>query len=547
MKYIDFTLNCGVYSNYMEMYGDLEHDDIVTAVYRVVNGETHNPDICALPPSTTGHDLIKSSIKTMPGYDREEIPRMKKSQRIHSLRCLKDMVRVFLFYQDELEKRFQECLVSAYLFRKYGSSNPIDGQKEILSIAEPIGASVQDMSVIGTAGTGKSSAVNLLLSRYPRVIRHNLDGFIYTQIPCLSCTVKSDDIKSIFTSLADRIDTLLDTKGYYKSQMQKNKTVSSMESYLCTLIRIFHVGIVVLDEIQLISKVRGKSFDHILSLTAESGVSVMIIGTEKAIETMQNSEWFVRRFAHLGRVCTDAPPDRPECIHSIIKQLWQYQWTLKEFPLTKSVLSTLSEISNGNIDFLTTVYIAAQLLVIKSEGTDNELKLNAKTIAEAAKLFPRSRELIKGGAKELMEAYCFEKDKAIEALKQAEYIESLKENKNLIESASSIIQEEQDVENSLVNALCYFGYDKKKIIKKYRYLSATDSEFSRLDRKQQAKTIAAIFMKEEEEKKQKKTVKKNSANTSNKTKTNDKSELNNTDFFKEGSHGLEQLSTALSG
>lgn len=495
MQYVkNIKLQCKEYKHPLQMYPDIGLQDIQQARYRNVCGEETNPDICALPPLLSGRDLMLDNMRAFPGYDAKKALSLQQSERLAALAAFKDEVTVYMPFHMDLERRLQECLMSAYRRREYGILN--EEAPDILSVAKPIATSVQDASLIGTAGTGKSTAVRLMLDRYPKAIQHNLSGHRYTQVPILETTAREGDMKSIFIDLSMSLDIILGT-AYYEPQMRKMGTVTKMEAYLVKLIQLFHVAVIVIDEIQSVIKRKISMFDHLLSVTASSGVSVMIIGTEAAVEDLNKNVWFSRRFSQLGRISSDMKADDSAVLERIVQIIWDYQWTNKRYPLTKKILSTLVEESYRNVDFLTTIFITAQLMCINSEGKE-DLELNSDTIKKAAGNYPKAKELLRDGIDAAEALYQQEKRSTIETIMKEAAAERQKEQSALMQSSVTAFSSKVQVTAELVDLLGQSGFDDTKQIEHIiRRETANNEQFLLLERSQQAKIVIAELLKKE--------------------------------------------------
>ena len=545
MIYIkDIKLPIREYKHPLEMYPSLGLQDMQPARYRAVGGITADPDICALPPLLAPKELMMDNMHTIADYNPATAGQAARSDRLAALATFKDKITVYMPFHLELERRFQNCLVSAYSRRSLGCLS--DEDKNIVSIAQPIATSVQDMSLIGTAGTGKSTAVRLMLDRYPRAIQHELNSCRYVQVPFLEVTTREGDIKSVFLDLVMGLDRVLGT-DIYEQKMRKMGTVAKMESYLVKLIQNFHIGAIVIDEIQSVLQRKESMFTHLLSITASAGVSVMIIGTESAVDGLNKNMWFSRRFSQLGQVQSDIRAADSTYIDQVIRTIWSLQWTHKRYPLTDSILSTLSKASHNNIDFLTTIIVTAQTLCIKSEGKSQELDLDASTIKMAADKYPVAQRMLEAGVEALEAAYISEKHSAMDAISRDAQNERAKEQKALLQTAVTAFANKGQLLSEVFDACeqAGFGDDRKLIERICRAKMASGDEFLALDRKQQAKVVIAALM----EQASKRRVKANTSpkeHASAKQKKSNKAMLGSLGIDEHDEHGLDELQAAVS-
>lgn len=524
----------------LQMYPNLGMQDIHPAQYRSVGGFENNPDICALPPLLSDRELVADNMHPILGYDPVKAMSAAKSDRLAALATYKDSLVVYMPFHSDLERRFQECLISAYSNRSYGSLN--ESSEDIISIAPSIATSVQDMSVIGMAGTGKSTAVRLMLNRYPRAIQHDLKGIRYTQVPYLAVTAREGDIKSVFLDLAMALDRILGV-DVYEHMMRKAATVSKMETYLATLIRNFHIGAIIIDEIQMVLHRKESMFTHILSVTASTGVSVIIIGTEAAVSGLNKNLWFSRRFSQIGQVRSDIRVEDTSHIEQVIRAIWKYQWTKKQYPLTKAIISALVRACHNNIDFLTTIIITAQTMCIKSEGSEEELELTASTIKLAAEKYPAACRVLEEGAEELEASYLLERRSALEAIANESILEKKREQAALMKSSVTMFSDKAQLLNEIFDVCnqAGFGNDKELIEFIVRSKSASDEDFLGLSRSQQAKIVISEILKNGGHKKKTNSQAKKRPSTDKKTLKQE-----DTKGLEDRKHGLDELQAAVS-
>lgn len=464
---------------------------------------------------------------------------MSKSERLAALAKLKDEFTVYMPFHDRLEQRFYFCLLSAYRMRSYGVLNESD--PAILSVTDPITKSVQDASLIGTAGSGKSTAVRLMLDHYPKAIMHNLDGHQYVQVPILEITAKEGDIKSVFLDLAKRLDMVVGV-SLYADQMRKMGTVAKMELYLSSLIQIFHVGAIVIDEIQFALKKKiTPMFNHILSITSATGVAVIIVGTESAITSLNRNAWFSRRFSQLGRISSDIQDSNTEVMETVAKIIWDLQYTKKKYDNSREAMSALVDSSCNNIDFLSTIFIKTQYLCIESEGKEN-LELNADTIRKAAKMFPIARKLLKDGREKVELEYLQEKQSSIAAIESAAQKERELEQKALMAAMESTFEKKKNLTSEIIARMRNVGFtDDKQTERIINKKLNTDKDFINLDRSQQAKIVIAELSNLET-----RGAKQSNKSAKPKPESSKSAQIQLTMREDSGDHGADMLQAAIS-
>ena len=508
MRYMnDFDLQYTDVPSSADMYPALNECDIQDAVYR--RCVDTDPDICAMPAPLAGRELVRKNTMPYPGYSPAAVKEMSCADRIACLRSAKDLVTIYLPCHAELEKMIYGALISAYRHRRYGLMEQDGGGRKVLSVSSPIDSSVQDISVIGVAGTGKSRGVKLTLDRIPRAVRHNINGIRYLQIPyLLTAASRGSDIKSLFIGFAQQIDRI-SGMGYHEEKMISARTVARMESYLRVLIQQYHVGLIVIDEIQLaiVKKNRKETaadtnpmFDHLLTVTAMCGVSVCIIGTEDAVAGLNKNVWFVRRFSQLGRISTVlGKADRAE-LEIIAKQLLYFQWTRQRYPVTQDIIDALIEESGGSIDFMSTIVITAQLLSIESEKTGDPMPLDADAVRKAADQYPMAKSYIRAGA-DTIEEYLSEKERALAAI--GARADAAREKEKMMEDSKKYFSESVEVIADITDRINLIDdVDHATVERIYKKLTASQ-DMASMPAKQRAKLVHAAVLEDREKKKKK--------------------------------------------
>ena len=500
----------------------------MAAVYTVHDSEKWNPDICALPPrlpDNKAHDLC---VRGFPGYSRDAVDKMKLSDRFLALDRFKDYVRVYLPYYIDFSRRLLSCLESAYYNRTFaiGKDNfktnvnvdeytrKVIGENQVLAVAPPISASVQCMALIGVAGTGKSTCSEMITSIYPHVLRHEFEtGYKYLQIPILQLSaVDISDEKSLLIRMAGQIDLYIGQGNVDKTIMIKQKELAKMQDYFCDLAKQFHVGMVIIDEVQMIGH-RKKLFENILSLSNTCHVSICLIGTEESMPYLNSKTWFVRRFGELGQINADSKDKELYLISanlgmqetasmtSVLNQIWRYQWTYKytqtDEPDAESV-KLLVDACVGNIDLLTTLFIKSQRIAIKK---GKGYCLSPEIVREAVMPLSKATELLKSERKNLKPYIEMERktlrgslrhDIAAEVDKEAQATQKELEDRFILRTKT--------IEDITYRITAMADYGPTKIEKVFDRLTDSGQDLYNMDPKQRAMLVFAELQKGDLEK-----------------------------------------------
>lgn len=470
---------------------DVEFCDVLDARYHHLNRNDSNRAISCLPVPLDWHDLCMEDQISAPYYDPDIVSGLLLSERYQELARFKTTFRVPLGFYAILEQRVNEGLISAYQGRKIGFQTRIGKSGEITeeccSVAPDIASSVQCVSLIGTAGSGKSTAIQRMLRRYPRAIRHKLeDGTVFTQIPFLLTTAyEGRDIKSIYINLAQYIDRVTDEHDFHAHEMARCSSAAKMEGYLATLIRQYHVGMIIIDEIQLMKK--GSVFNNLLSVMQMTSVSICVIGTEEAWEMIRKDLWANRRFGHRGLVRTDATENDDTLFVNLIKKMWTYQYTKEKYTLTPRIISTLKEVTAYNVDFLTTVFTMAQCMVLQSQGA---LKLDELTIRKAASAFPGTTKMIVHGKKVSDSVFVNEQKVLSQTMQTAKEKAEEEEKKRFLEQMPVLHQKKEDMLRDVINRINGISeHPVEEIRRAYERLNRKNKEFSGFEARDKASLV----------------------------------------------------------
>lgn len=378
------------------LYDDvnLMASDIIPAEYWKNPIGVGNPDICALPRPAGTSELLTQNTVPICGYDPAAPEKMKLWERKQSLLGLKQVRFPFVFH-GQIENLLSISLISAYQSRRLAISGRYKGEgtETILSSGQNISSNVQGFSIIGTSGCGKSTAFQLTAAKYPRAIHHSFDTYSYVQIPIVRLTAYANgNLRALFISMSQQLDEILDTGTRHYDQMRRND-IGKMAALICDWIRIYHIGLIAIDEIQLMdfNPHSAKSFENLLTITAATGVALAVIGTEDAMDSWSRLLRIQRRTESSIVKADEYCHERPY-MNSIIRHLWKYQWVTPRVELTQEAMDALYEESLGSIDLLTSLWMMVQFDALEKKGS----VIDAEFIRRVShKRFSRMKQLVK--------------------------------------------------------------------------------------------------------------------------------------------------------
>lgn len=353
----------------------LKNGHIKKAIYteQVLDHYKGNPLIEALPPIFS-EEQVTDNLTRLPLYN----PREKELNAEVRCHCVN---RLFGYFEPlgrhiDLEQRFSRLIRQGYLAR-----NPLDptfasrlqqGYRIIKSGAYELwddmnlGTTSSGFTIIGISGIGKTSAVNRILSLYPRVIVHskfkgiNLSLYQITWLK-LDCP-SNGSLKSLCTNFFSKVDKLIGTNYYRKFGSQRN-SVEYMLSGMVQVASSHCLGVLIIDEIQHLSLAKSGGAANVLNffvtLVNTIGLPVVLIGTPKALSVIRGEFRQARRGSGQGDVEWDRM-EKDGYWNLIIEGMWKYQWTKNETPLTDDIKNVIYHESQGIIDIAIKLFVLSQ-------------------------------------------------------------------------------------------------------------------------------------------------------------------------------------------
>lgn len=465
---------------------DIHAQQIVNAKYLRRTGYENNPDICALPKLMTNRELGDATTKTLLSYDYEEVKNMpgylKKEALLQIQNAYYPLAHVF-----DMAYAVDAALVSSYMAREQRCS----GREEILPSGQSSGnvyslrnnlvGRAYSFLITGNTGCGKTVAMNQIKNLYPTAIYHKFDDYEYTQIPILVVTALVGNMGELLTACGGRIDEIMDTGTYYADQI-RHRNVGQACNRLKQWIKLFHVGLIVIDEIQFMNFGTGNSsFENLVGIAEETGCALGLIGNKDANAKIYNHPRIVNRVM-LNRIeiGISEEVDRVFFLQAL-KHLWEYQWTSERTELTEEIQNQLINDSLYNIAILKALLIRMQYEAIKKYPKGGITAEYIHTIAE--KYFAEMRTLI------LQDTPAAER-KVITMLQQQTTVitEDAKQQKrrNQMAAVEEINKIDFDVKNQaklgqVYTILGYLGYTETQIKRALRMSVNSNPDLQYLD------------------------------------------------------------------
>lgn len=312
-------------------------------------------------------------------YDFERESNLPDSTRLYMVGQLRSL-RLPLPFHKELEQSFRLALEESYRNRytiadeqaklEVTVADVKQGQHNKL-VGDNFSSANAGFSLLGCSGCGKSSSLKILLSQYPQVIMHHDDKYgRYPQIVYLvvNCVANSN-FSALYASIGNAIDRALGiTTSVYQKLIESRRSLGEKAEKVRELVEIFAIGIIILDEIQLIDfqSTKENSFESLMTLTNRTKVAIAVVGTEDAYSKMFTHLRTARR---LGNIISGNLYCENRTYFSILaKRVFKYQWFDSPVKMTNDMLEALYRNTHGIIDQLVGLCMYLNLDYISSKS-----------------------------------------------------------------------------------------------------------------------------------------------------------------------------------
>ncbi len=361
-----------------------------------------NPLIEALGPVLSSSEAYERLCYFPMYYENER--QLSAELRFNALYRLQHFFQPVIQHLD-LERRFSRLLRSGYLSR-----NPLNPQQVQLLTGQAvpsIRSTASSFTLMGFSGVGKTTAVERILSLYPQCILHehpiNRVQIIWLKLNC----PHDGSLKSLCMDFFLKIDECIGTNYYVKFGNRRN-SISSMINQMGRIARLHCIGVLVIDEIQHLLTAKDKGSEQMMNffvtLINEIGIPILLIGTMRARSILQQDFRQARRGSGQGDMVWEQmkPGDDWDLL---IEELWRYQWTREQVPLTEEMRQTIYEESQGIIDIAVKIYSLAQSRAVEIERETISPNLIRQVAREDLKLVQPMLQALRSGMVSELEKY----------------------------------------------------------------------------------------------------------------------------------------------
>lgn len=384
-----------------------------------------NPLIEALPPALSDEELA-CALMVLPDFSKEQ-RQWVDHERIQQIKGLGSFL-VALENHLELARVVDTMLREGYVGRSPRTSKMQQKLQEIYGLQKAgktfsqavaaVGAQ-DSVSLIGMPGMGKSTAAKRSLALYPQVIDHG-DNFVQITYIHVDMTSNGTSVKSLAIAIISEIDRLLPEHRYAELYLAKTSRTSyeALIHAAARLVTIHHVGIIIADEVQNLSPVKGVQtvMTELVTMCNTLKVPLVFIGTFKANKILGADFRSCRRAT--GGISTWGPlprydsgvlvpesDDEPSQWKEFVSILWKFQWVRNETELTEELLDYLHDRTQGVIDLVIKLFSIAQVRAITSGIEALSQDLLEAVYQDNFKLLHDALEGMRKGERKALERY----------------------------------------------------------------------------------------------------------------------------------------------
>lgn len=328
-----------------------------------------------LPPLLMG-DELKTAMTRLPHYD--------SSVRSHSaserLMQLADIYKVFIPTNMATEIYQRIYLMTRMSLQNKGTKSSIRQMNANYTWSHGgeyhgIATGATSATVIGISGIGKTSCIQSSITQLGNIIE--TENPCHKVIPILMVSCPFDcSYKGLLCQILISIDEILGTDYYQKTQ-KSNMNAQQILAMVCQICHL-HVGLLIIDEIQLLSgatRAGSLLYKMILQLINTSCINVLLVGTSECIKFFGETQQIARRSVGLQYGAMEFDGD----FRKLAEILFSYQYVKQETKITESLLFWLYEHTGGIPAVLTALIHDAQEIAIL-RGRES---LGIETLTEA--------------------------------------------------------------------------------------------------------------------------------------------------------------------
>lgn len=325
-----------------------ENESVCGAVYD--NAPADNPFLAALPEMLPRDEFL-SAIRSTPDLPHS-FPQMSPEARRQSLPLLASLfVPLSYMYAvyDQLYRAIRETYTTRTTIEEIRQINALFCGKESTSYATQAASG----SVLGVPGIGKTSTIRRALETMPQVIEHAEymgQPFYCKQVLYLRIEYPSDcSVKTLALNLLSALDRAIGSDYLHQLISLRSIAASAVATQVKILCMTHHVGLLLVDEIQNAVETAQRNrqikplLKFLVELTNDTATAVYFVGTPTAEQLFVSQEHLKRRTRGIRLL-----PLKPDGTYRrFLEQIWPYQLTPQQAPLTEKLANKLFDFSGG--------------------------------------------------------------------------------------------------------------------------------------------------------------------------------------------------------
>lgn len=300
-----------------------------------------------LPPVLFGDDL-KAAMTALPDYD-DSIREMDAGRRLSGL---SDIYGIFIPNAMAYEIYHKLYSMVSMSLKKKGTAesvrllNAVHHGIEKTGIAADrymgVATGMTSATCIGVSGIGKTTCLQAAVRLCGGIIETSDPYRKLIPVVEVSCPFNCS-FRSLCSQILAKVDELLGT-GYYQKSLKRSMNAEQVMQMVCNLANI-HIGVLVIDEIQMIVESRSGSqlYRMILQLINSSNICVLMCGTPECIPFFGQNPQMARRTAGLRY----GPMPYGGDFREFCSVLFSYQYVKKHTELSDSILEWMYEHSGA--------------------------------------------------------------------------------------------------------------------------------------------------------------------------------------------------------
>ncbi len=190
-----------------------------------------------------------------------------------------------------------------------------------------------------------------------------------TQLVWLILECPADgSIKGLCLNFFQALDDILSTNYYEQYGGNGRRTVNEMMPYMALAASNVHLGVLVIDEIQRLTKLNIGGYEKMLDFFGQLintiGIPVVLVGTYKAWSILGSEFRQIRRGTGQGDFVWDRMQRSDEDWQLLVEALWTYQYVQHPCKLTEELSDALYYECQGITHFAIILFMLAQVRAI---------------------------------------------------------------------------------------------------------------------------------------------------------------------------------------